>query len=86
MYRPTTLPRAEALAWWRDDRCADHSPRSAVGINEVECRLCLAEAGAPRWSVGFKIRLRSLWPSALDHLLRQHGVVIEPAECPGPGE
>lgn len=87
MYRPTILPRAEALEWWRDDRRAVPGPLSAVGLNQIECRLCLAEvqageAPAPPWSQCLKLRLESLWPSAVDHLLRHHGVRIEPDTCP----
>lgn len=90
MYRPTVLPRAEALSWWRDDRKPVMAATSAVGLNEVECSLCLAEvrageAPAPPWSANGKLRLELLWPRVVDHLIKHHGVVIEPAECPSDG-
>lgn len=83
VYRPTELARDRALSWWI-------TSEPSVP-NEIECKLCLDEImaradGAPDavWSANAKrsFPFGRLWAKSLDHLLRRHGVVIEPSGVP----
>lgn len=90
IYRPTVLPREQCAGWWRDDRAArTGATQTHIGLNEVECRLCLQEiqdkepdAPASVWSSSARIPLKTLWPALLVHLLQVHGVVLDDRTCP----